>query len=106
MPSLETLPLFAPHHHAAIGSAAIATRSAAADVTLTLSERRKAVLMALRESGAIGMTADEIASKLNLSVLSIRPRVSELAKAGVIRSRDDERRRNASGKMAAVWVTV
>jgi len=47
-------------------------------------------------------TADEIAIKLGKSVLSIRPRVSELARDGLIR-KTGERRANASGIRAIVW---
>jgi transcription initiation factor IIE alpha subunit len=59
------------------------------------------VLEALRNHGQ-GMTADECAEKLNMSVLSIRPRFSELKEFGWIVD-TNERRRNASGKKAIVW---
>jgi predicted ArsR family transcriptional regulator len=49
-----------------------------------------------------GATADEIAHNLGLSILSIRPRVSELNRAGEIRS-TDMRRKNESGMTATVW---
>lgn len=61
---------------------------------------RKAVMGALSDAA---LTADEIASKLGLSVLSIRPRVTELAKAGKIIA-TPLRRKNASGKSAKVWM--
>lgn len=52
-------------------------------------------------------TADEVAAALGLSVLSIRPRVSELRKLNAIRPRlvgaRMERRPNDSGAMATVW---
>lgn len=63
---------------------------------------RERVLVRLRERAA-GMTADEIAEDLNLSVLSVRPRVSELNRLGEIR-KNGLRRRNASGLSASVWV--
>lgn len=47
-------------------------------------------------------TADEIASRLNKSILAIRPRLSELLRKGKIED-SGERRPNASGKMAIVW---
>lgn len=47
-------------------------------------------------------TADECADALGETVLSIRPRCSELAKQGAIVD-SGLRRRNASGKMAIVW---
>lgn len=61
------------------------------------------------------MTADEIATALRLSILYVRPRVTELATdyflAGQLirpaRIRDSgERRKNLSGKSAAVWELV
>lgn len=47
-------------------------------------------------------TADEIATKLNESVLTIRPRVAELHKQGKLAD-TGVRRHNASGHSAAVW---
>lgn len=48
------------------------------------------------------MTPDETASNLGLSVLSIRPRFSELANLGRITA-TDQRRTNRSGRSAIVW---
>ncbi|RMC33735.1 hypothetical protein [Paracoccus alkanivorans] len=48
------------------------------------------------------MTADEVAKAMRLSVLSIRPRISELAKAGKLIDAG-ERGRNASGRSAVRW---
>lgn len=47
-------------------------------------------------------TADEVAAKLGESVLAIRPRVTELAKAGRIAD-SEARRKSASGRNAIVW---
>lgn len=49
-----------------------------------------------------GATADEIAQQLNVSILSVRPRVSELKRNGQIEP-TGARRRNASGMSASVW---
>jgi hypothetical protein len=49
-----------------------------------------------------GLTADEVADKLNKSVLSVRPRVSELHRQGEIRQ-TTVRGTNASGMTASVW---
>jgi transcription initiation factor IIE alpha subunit len=49
-----------------------------------------------------GATADEIAEHLNLSVLSVRPRVSELKRTGKIKQ-TGARRKNESGMTATVW---
>jgi len=48
------------------------------------------------------LTADEVAERLNESALAIRPRLSELARQGLI-VETGARRLNASGKSAAVW---
>lgn len=47
-------------------------------------------------------TADEVAERLEKSLLAIRPRITELARLGLIVD-SGERRKNASGKMAIVW---
>ena len=52
-----------------------------------------------------GLTADEVAGKLGLSILSIRPRITELARAGKVRD-SGARRTNASGRKAIVWSPV
>jgi predicted ArsR family transcriptional regulator len=49
-----------------------------------------------------GATADEVAKDLNLSVLSVRPRVSELNRTGKI-EQTGGRRKNDSGMTATVW---
>ncbi len=52
--------------------------------------------------GGHDLTADECAGELAESVLSIRPRFSELFKMGRI-VKTETRRPNRSGKMATVW---
>tara|TARA_R100001163_G_scaffold17524_1_gene15658 strand:+ start:2971 stop:3243 length:273 start_codon:yes stop_codon:yes gene_type:complete len=47
-------------------------------------------------------TADEVADVLGCSILSVRPRVAELANNNEIED-SGERRRNASGRNAIVW---
>jgi len=49
-----------------------------------------------------GATADEVAKDLNLSILSVRPRVSELNRTGKI-EQTGGRRKNDSGMTATVW---
>lgn len=51
------------------------------------------------------MTADECAQALGLSVLSVRPRVTELGNLGRLMD-SGFRRRNASGRSAIVWKPV
>lgn len=60
---------------------------------------RSAVLALLAERE---LTADECAVEMRESVLSVRPRLSELVKMGKIEP-TEERRKNASGHGAAVW---
>lgn len=48
------------------------------------------------------MTADECALALGETVLAVRPRLTELARLGLIED-GGERRPNASGRMAIVW---
>jgi hypothetical protein len=64
-------------------------------------QMRRMVLAKLREFPA-GLTADELATALNLSPFSARPRLSELKRLGEIEA-SGERRRNASGMSASVW---
>lgn len=52
-----------------------------------------------------GLTADEVAGRLGVSILSVRPRVSELTRLGKVRDSGD-RRANVSGKRAIVWAAV
>jgi hypothetical protein len=58
----------------------------------------------IRADGSIyvRLTADEIAKDLNLSVLSVCPRVSELKRLGEIQQ-TGARRKNESGMTATVW---
>lgn len=48
------------------------------------------------------MTADEVAGALGMSILTIRPRVSELHRMGEIQ-RASDRRCNSSGMTASTW---
>ena len=57
---------------------------------------------ALRVLKLEDLTADEVAAKLDEDVLSIRPRISELAVQGKI-IETGQRRKNRSGKSAMVW---
>jgi hypothetical protein len=58
---------------------------------------------AIRNAGVQGLAADELASPLQLDRWSIQPRTSELKRKGLIRDSGD-RRRNATGKLAIVWI--
>ena len=63
---------------------------------------RERCLRALRDAGAAGLTADEAAERLGESILSVRPRFTELLRTGRIAD-TGKRRRNASGRQAKVW---
>lgn len=47
-------------------------------------------------------TADEVAARLGISILSVRPRMTELLRMEKIEE-TGERRANASGRSAKVW---
>jgi hypothetical protein len=65
----------------------------------TLRDRVREVII----KNSDGITADEIALELNRSVLSIRPRVSELRRLGEI-CQAEARGRNESGMSASKWI--
>lgn len=75
------------------------SRAAATAIASTADTVRASVLAHIKSTAS---TADETATALNLSVLTVRPRLSELRKAGSIEP-TGERRKNASGMSAAVW---
>ncbi len=60
---------------------------------------------AIRDAGWLGLTADELAARLDMDRYTIQPRTSELQRKGLIRD-SGQRRRNASGKQAIVWVAA
>lgn len=78
------------------------SEEAAHKVTGRAAILRAQVLERYRKVYPQGLTADEVASALNQSVLSIRPRVSELHRNGEITD-TKTRRKNDSGMSATVW---
>jgi hypothetical protein len=70
--------------------------------TSVRTERLRALVLGVLAATPCGLTADEIAAKLDESVLAVRPRVSELFHARLI-EKTGERRPNASGLNAHVW---
>jgi predicted ArsR family transcriptional regulator len=76
------------------------SRAAARHIAPKAAGLREAVLSALERSGP--STADEVAGRLCESILAIRPRLSELNKAGEITD-TTARRKNLSGRAAIVW---
>ncbi len=79
------------------------SRAAAAAIAPTAARLRERVLTLFERSK--GLTADEAAGRLGLSILSVRPRVTELARAGKLRD-SGVRRKNGSGRSAIVWAPV
>jgi hypothetical protein len=80
------------------------SQAAAEAMTAEAPRLRALVLDEIRKAGrAHGLTADEAAHRLRRTVLSIRPRVAELAKENLIAD-SGARRRNHSGRSAIVWV--
>lgn len=51
---------------------------------------------------AYASTADEIAKALHVSILAVRPRISELVELGIVEESGNYRT-NDSGKLAIVW---
>lgn len=74
-----------------------------ADMASTAPILRAKALGIVRASA--GMTADEVAAALGVSILSIRPRMTELAQQKLVAD-CGIRRANASGRKAIVWVAV
>ena len=60
---------------------------------------------AIRDAGKHGLTADELAARLEMDRWSIQPRTSELRRKGLIRD-SEQRRPNKTGKLAIVWVAT
>ncbi|MFV3074603.1 hypothetical protein [Niveispirillum fermenti] len=86
------------------GHRAVDTSIAAAEALApALGRLQRMAEGAIREAGAQGLTADELAARLNMDRWSIQPRTSELKRKGVIRD-SGIRRPNRTGKMAIVWI--
>lgn len=88
-------------------AAGVADTSAAAAeaISATADRIRELMLQAIRHAGTAGLTADEAADRLRLSVLTARPRCTELRQCGAIVD-SGLRRRNRSGRSAIVWVAA
>ena len=63
--------------------------------SVNATELRNLVLDAYKQAGANGLTADEAADECGESVLSIRPRVTELKTVGLLAT-NGKRRKNGS----------
>lgn len=87
--------------HKAAGTSELAAH----EVRFFAAHLRNTVLRAIVSAGISGLTADEAAAKVKRSVLSVRPRVTELKELGLIRA-SDITRRNETGKRATVWIAA
>lgn len=76
------------------------SQAAAVEMAETAETIRDRVLDLLRD---YPMTADLVATQLELSILSVRPRLSELRAMGLIVD-TGRRGTNTSGKRAIVWM--
>lgn len=97
MNTLFDMDTYAPSYpHLAGHQATDTSRDAAPLDAATI---RAKVLSTFKDSAP--MTADECAERMRLSILTIRPRCTELKRLGLLRD-TGKRRPNASGKMAMV----
>lgn len=92
-----------PAYPAVPGARAMDTSKAAAEHVAPDAARLRRLVLDCIAAAPAGLTADEVAERLGLSVLSARPRVTELNKMGAIKDAGI-RRKNASGRNAAVWI--
>lgn len=79
--------------------------AAAASLASSLSYLQAKVFRAIAEAGTRGLTTNELADALRIDRGSVQPRTSELRAKGRIRD-SRQRRLNANGKKAIVWVVV
>lgn len=87
-----------------VGFKDTATSAEAAERTApSAGSYRELVLAEIQRTG--GSTADEVAAAINVSILTVRPRVSELHKAGFIRD-TGSLKKNSSGHNAIVWAVT
>lgn len=99
--TLFDLNTFQPTYPYAAGYCDTDTSRAAA-ATVDAATIRAQVLQTFRTVGA--MTADECAERMDMSVLTIRPRCTELKRLGHLHD-SGKRRPNASGKSAMILTT-
>jgi len=78
------------------------SKQAALDISKRAPTIRQQCLHIVKNKKTYGATPDEVADLLNLSILSVRPRFSELVLKGCIKDTKSTRK-NQSGKQAIVW---
>ena len=80
-------------------------REAAEAITPKLGRLQRLAETTIRGAGEQGLTADELAARLDMDRWSIQPRTSELKRKGLIRD-SGQRRPNCTGKLAIVWIAA
>ena len=93
---------YQPSYPAAPGFKERDTSAAAAVKIKPTAQTLRGQCLVMMNNTGHGMTADEVASALNVSILAIRPRFSELSQRGLIQD-SGNRRANDSGRNAIVW---
>jgi predicted ArsR family transcriptional regulator len=81
------------------------SRMAARRIAPHATALRDRVFDFLKANYPAAFTADEVADRLGVSILSVRPRLSELRRSGLIEP-TAERRKNKSGMLARCWRAV
>ena len=77
-------------------------REAAEAMASAAGRLQRLALGAIRDAGDHGLTADELAARLDVERWSVQPRTSELRRKHLIKD-SGQRRRNATGRRAIVW---
>lgn len=77
--------------------------AAAADIAPKLGRLQRLAAETIRAAGPFGLTADELAERVELPRWTIQPRTTELRIKGLVVD-SGMRRPNCTGKAAKVWV--
>lgn len=87
------------------GAQGVDTSIAAAEAMAGSAAILRAQVLAVLRRWPEGLTADEVAAVMGRDRLAVRPRVTELKRLGQVRD-TGQRRRNHSGKSAAIMVAA
>jgi DNA-binding transcriptional regulator LsrR (DeoR family) len=79
--------------------------TAACSLETKLGHLQRIALAAISEAAGQGLTSDELAARLKMARWTIQPRTSELKRKGLVRD-SGQRRLNATGKLAIVWIAA
>lgn len=79
------------------------SQEAATALAPQLGRLQKLTLAAIQDAGLNGLTADELAARLEMERWTVQPRTSELKAKGLIAD-SGNRRKNVTGKRAVVWI--